>query len=245
MEREVFHNENGAWSFATWLEGIQPDNGAPLSHALLFFLYPENYERIVSIAHKRWIVEHYRSALPEIFTPNENYRREYGQLLTLDISLQDIRIYLSRHYQPEIDFYLPPLVQQWKDPASDNQLEDISEPEENNFNSESGAAAAVGTANQTRFENLNLSPNRLSDKAYNYRQLQQRLCDVELMAENLRPLYDKSNSLIGHNNPPIDDFTQALTQKEFEEVSEAITTLREQSETPTDQGQKAIESAKT
>jgi len=169
---------------------------------------------------------------------------EFGQLLVLDADLQKIRTRLSYEYGSDIDFYLPPLIEQWRENPNGNQPPDNPESTDNNFHAATEDTANIGTVNQANPANLNLSPDRLRHRTYNYRQMQQGIYDLELMMESFRPQYDESNSLIGHNNPPTDDITQILTLKEFEEISEALTTLRTQPEMPVDQGQKSLESAR-
>ncbi len=101
-----------AWEFQRWLDGFEFTTGRQLRHILLFYLFPDEFERVASVSHKREIVKHFRAeyGLPkgevdysdsgqldrEIFLIRERVREKYGE------------------QADEMDFYLDPLASVWR-----------------------------------------------------------------------------------------------------------------------------------
>jgi len=104
-ERDPFHSENEAWDFASWLEEIQPHEIASIRHALLFFLYPNKFERMVSSNHKIMLVEHFGQQLNM-----GTYQSTKSTLLETDKAIYEIRNQLTTLFPNKmIDFYLEPI----------------------------------------------------------------------------------------------------------------------------------------
>lgn len=62
-QRELLRVD-GPWDFAAWLDGIEDAERRAMRHAILYFLFPDDLERIVSAGHKRQIVENLKARLP-------------------------------------------------------------------------------------------------------------------------------------------------------------------------------------
>ncbi len=96
------------WHFAEWLDAIEGAEQRQIRHMLLFFLFPDHFERSVTHSHKAQIVKTFRDRAPAI--PAQV--RTNGEL---DRALYVIRSALEHeHGTQEIDFYFPPLEPLWR-----------------------------------------------------------------------------------------------------------------------------------
>ena len=96
---------DGPWNFAAWLDGIEGAERRAMRHAILYFLFPDDLERIVSGGHKRQIVENLKARLPQELVPQS--RNPSAGIL--DRALRELRTVLEREYGREIDYYSSPL----------------------------------------------------------------------------------------------------------------------------------------
>jgi MoxR-like ATPase len=102
---------NEPWEFASWLDSTEAAGNRAFRHALLFLLFPDEFEPIVSSSGKRKIVK--GLPLGEPFkTPN---------LVAVDRALLKIRRHLETRYdavlpKEEIHFYRPPVKELWDPP---------------------------------------------------------------------------------------------------------------------------------
>ena len=96
---------DGPWNFAAWLDGIEDAERRAMRHAILYFLFPDDLERIVSGTHKRQIVENLKARLPQELVPQS--RNPSAGIL--DRALRELRKVLEREYGREIDYYSSPL----------------------------------------------------------------------------------------------------------------------------------------
>ena len=103
-QRELLRVD-GPWDFAAWLDGIEDAERRAMRHAILYFLFPDDLERIVSAGHKRQIVENLKARLPQELVP-QSRNPSAG---TLDRALRELRKVLEREYGREIDYYSSPL----------------------------------------------------------------------------------------------------------------------------------------
>ena len=94
------------WDFATWLEDRQDIAGRMVRHALLYLLFPDYFEPIVTASHKRQIV---RALHPE---GDALYNADR---VTLDRAVYDVRKILEKE-QPSntVNFYRPPTNERWQ-----------------------------------------------------------------------------------------------------------------------------------
>ena len=107
--REELIDDDAPWNFAKWLYEVD-SNPRPIRHAVLYFLFPDRMERIVSRADKRKIVETFGN---RVISGYESEKKVSDA--EIDRVLYKIRVDLEREYgTKELDFYYPPLVRQWK-----------------------------------------------------------------------------------------------------------------------------------
>ena len=104
MERESLLNDG--WRFAQWLEQIPECNKRQLRHMLLFLLFPDQFERIFGGTDRVSIVRAFRGLT----------RKEAKELSALEIERLLAEIRKEAEYgTTELDFYLPPLRERWKE----------------------------------------------------------------------------------------------------------------------------------
>ena len=99
-----------AWRFAEWLDGRDGSDKRQLRHVFLFLLFPDSFESISTMGHKRKIVE--------------AYRRKWGTSsgidggdggAAVDRALLAVRERLEQeHPGQEIDFYQAPFRDVWQ-----------------------------------------------------------------------------------------------------------------------------------
>jgi len=98
------------WQFASWLEAREHSAGRQLRHVLLYLLYPDHFERILSISHKRSIVRKMSSEL------GLDSQINYKDLISVDKAVLMVREKLEdQNPDKEIDFYQPKYKEQWFD----------------------------------------------------------------------------------------------------------------------------------
>ena len=94
-----------AWDFASWLDATEFAAGRMFRHALLFLLFPDEFEPIVSNSGKRRIV----SKL------HQGDRLDTSNQVELDQALLAIRQRLEDEYpDEEVQFYLSPVKELWQ-----------------------------------------------------------------------------------------------------------------------------------
>ena len=94
-----------AWDFASWLDATEFATGRMFRHALLFLLFPDEFEPIVSNQGKRRIV----SKL------HHGDRLDTSNQVELDQALLAIRQRLEDEYPDEkVHFYLSPIKELWQ-----------------------------------------------------------------------------------------------------------------------------------
>ena len=100
---------NDSWAFATWLNGISGADARQLRHMILFLLFPDSFERIFSITHKKNIATTFAGP-PEV---------QLQAPLELDHTLFRIRNELVGEYGiDELDYYEEPLYSRWNVPKT-------------------------------------------------------------------------------------------------------------------------------
>ena len=55
-QRESYLSTQSAFEFAEWSDSFEQETQVPFRHALLFFLFPDSFERMVSFNHKKEVV---------------------------------------------------------------------------------------------------------------------------------------------------------------------------------------------
>ena len=110
------------WDFVAWVDGIDGAERRTMRHAILYFLFPDDLERIVSRSHKRQIVETLKARLPQKFVPQSRV----PSADKLDRALRELRRALEREYGKEIDYYFSPLKELWRKgsvPPTESQVD--------------------------------------------------------------------------------------------------------------------------
>jgi len=110
----LFEGKPGA--FCDWLTGVAGGATAEMRHALLFLIYPDQYERICSGSHKRKIYDAFAMRVSGTAGLPTS-----GKLLPcmLDSALLDIRrTFEKERGTVEFDFYLPDIKPLWAPPAN-------------------------------------------------------------------------------------------------------------------------------
>ncbi len=96
------------WHFAEWLDGQEESRARQFRHAVLFLLFPDYFERIVTTRHKRDVVKAFRGEQGEV--PDVAGM----SLVDLDRELLGIRGRLQvEHQDEEVDFYESPFKDVW------------------------------------------------------------------------------------------------------------------------------------
>ena len=96
------------WSLAEWLGSIPENNSRQLRHMLLFLLYPDDFDRIFGGTDRRKVVR--------AFTGKSKAEIKKLSALQLDQELAVIRRKQEEDYgTDQLDFYVPPLKEQWRD----------------------------------------------------------------------------------------------------------------------------------
>ena len=102
---------NAHWNFAEWLVNkVGMENQHQFAHAILWFMFPERFERIISAGDLKDIVSTFENRLPQSKKPFSK------DLLTSDFyeAIYHIRKSLEKEYgDTPLDFYFPPLLEQW------------------------------------------------------------------------------------------------------------------------------------
>jgi hypothetical protein len=99
-----------AWGFATWVDDIPSSDRRPVRNAILYFMFPDVFERNLSNDHRRQIV----GALKERLPPELRPKSKKSSLIQLDRAIAALRSQFEKELgTKEIDFYRPPLRQMW------------------------------------------------------------------------------------------------------------------------------------
>ncbi len=119
-ERESLLND--PWGFAEWVDGQEDGRKRQFRHALLFLLFPDEFESIVSLHHKKDIVKAFRDETGE--TPDVDGM----DLIDLDRALLAVRRRLEdEHPGEEIHFYEPSLREVWQGGSPTPMDEDLED----------------------------------------------------------------------------------------------------------------------
>ena len=128
-ERSELTTPEGAWDFAEHSDLFQQETHVPMRHALMFLLFPESFERMVSVSHKKEIV---RDLAAELSLQQANSFFDKGgftSLLAIDQAVLNIRKSLAiKHRNNDLDFYREPIDGTWgmiKDPHFPNRAQMI------------------------------------------------------------------------------------------------------------------------
>lgn len=109
-QRSDLLSNNTPWSFVGWLDSVPNSAKRPIRNALLYFVFPDQLERIVSNDHRKLILAAFKSKLPSDGAP----LAATPSLLEMDNAILNIRKKLEvENKTTELDFYRSPLQEQW------------------------------------------------------------------------------------------------------------------------------------
>lgn len=128
-KREVYRHPSSSWDFAAWCDAPETnsDTDHEMRNALLYFLYPDSFESIMSSGHKKEIVR----GLNQYMSPQAKERfvisGGFGSFLSVDQAIFEIRQNLEHEGSGKpFDFYLKFLND---DATHKHEMEVISEKE--------------------------------------------------------------------------------------------------------------------
>ena len=108
------------WVFDEWLKQVPGWESRQFRHMLLFLLFPDNFERIFGQLDRKTVVKHYS-------------KRDKSELRGMDPLQLDRELYAIRKRLEdelgthELDYYVPPLRDEWKNETFSNATEPITE----------------------------------------------------------------------------------------------------------------------
>lgn len=111
-----------AWTFASWVGDQTDSNRRQFRHALLYLLFPDEFEPIVSLGHKKLIVKS--------FNQEHNGVLDIDSLAPVDIDkeLLALTLRLCKEYpNQEINYYHPPFAQVWRQDKQSSHIDQVLE----------------------------------------------------------------------------------------------------------------------
>ena len=122
-ERDDLMQKDTPWGFVEWLDKIDGADRRPIRNAVLYFLFPDTLERNLSNEHRRTIVTALKHKLPDELRP----KGRNLSLLSLDKVIHELRKQFEAEMETkEIDFYKPPIYQQWSIGIREDARNEIS-----------------------------------------------------------------------------------------------------------------------
>jgi len=96
------------WEFARWVDAQPSGRGRQFRHMLLYLLFPDHFERVVTGSHKEQIL---RTFLPRY--GGDPARIDMKDRTAVDEALHDLRPALQLDQEQDVDYYQEPLRAQW------------------------------------------------------------------------------------------------------------------------------------
>lgn len=104
-QRRIAHDP---WAFDEWLTQVPDSEARQLRHMLLYLLFPDDFERVFGQSDRRAILRH--------FSHRDRKALNRMNAIEIDRELRDVRRRLeSERSTTDLDYYLPPLVDEWKE----------------------------------------------------------------------------------------------------------------------------------
>ncbi|MGB6088518.1 MAG: hypothetical protein WA721_16660 [Candidatus Binataceae bacterium] len=108
--KQELMTQDAPWGFVRWLDEIPKADRRPVRNAILYFLFPDALERNLSNDHRRQIIYAFRNKIPADVRP----KTARPSLFECDRAIWTIRQALEAELgTKDLDFYKPPLYQQW------------------------------------------------------------------------------------------------------------------------------------
>lgn len=161
---------NDPWSFAEWVDSHTEGRQRPFRHALLFLLFPDVFESIVSPNHKKAIVK--------AFSAESGERPDVESMDLIDLDkalLAVVRRLQDERPGEEILFYHPPLKDRWQDAEGPGRspsldFEQMGIPVGSVLvSTKSGEQVTVVPNNRVTFRNENVSLSTATERTLGYR----------------------------------------------------------------------------
>jgi 5-methylcytosine-specific restriction enzyme B len=106
---------NDSWAMGEWIDGLDASKGRQFRHVLLFLLFPNEYDPIVTGRHKREIVRSFRQVFGD--DPDDF---DYDDRIGVDREILRIHEKIPQQYgSGAVNFYAEPLREVWKKEASE------------------------------------------------------------------------------------------------------------------------------
>jgi MoxR-like ATPase len=100
----------GPWTFAEWVDALPASAGRQFRHMLLYLLFPEHFDRVVTPSHKKRIVQTF---LPRVGRDPRTV--DFSSHVEVDRALFEIQPYVEGIFgADEFDYYLEPLRSEWQ-----------------------------------------------------------------------------------------------------------------------------------
>lgn len=149
-KRLTYRGDSKIWDLAELVDQKSKKDTPPLRHVLLFFLYPDKFERICSIHRKEDILHHLFDHVSNEEIQKFLDRGGYDLLLAVDKAVFAVRHALTKQYKKtNIDFYVSPTLELWlKKPKSKSTPFSNNEALHNYIGS-TGDSAIAGGATKT------------------------------------------------------------------------------------------------
>jgi 5-methylcytosine-specific restriction protein B len=111
------------WKFGAWLDEQPNSDRRQLRHILLFLMFPDSYERMATGGDKEDAYDAFARLLKDAPSSYREIIKAEGWL-GLDKRLLQIREILEKQYgTAELDFYRPPLREQWQEAEEEEEQE--------------------------------------------------------------------------------------------------------------------------
>jgi len=148
-KRLTYRGDSKSWDLAELVDQKSKKDTPPLRHVLLFFLYPDKFERICSIHRKEEILHHLFNHVSDEEIQKFLDHGGYDSLLAVDKAVFAVRHALTHKYKnTNIDFYVSPILELWlKKPKSKSTPFSNNEALHNYIGS-AGDSAIAGVANK-------------------------------------------------------------------------------------------------
>lgn len=102
------------WGFAAWLDSVPGATVRQFRHMLLYLLFPDHFERVMTSGHKEEITRTLLNRFGMVAR-----RVNFKDRVAVDRTLHDLRPRLEAEFpNARVDFYEPPVQELWRKPAT-------------------------------------------------------------------------------------------------------------------------------
>ena len=110
------------WEFAAWLDSNEFSKGRQLRHILLFLLFPDQFERIVTTTQKKDVARKFNQKFG-------NATPKFGDMISIDREVLKVREHLTElHPEEEVDFYFDNFSKVWRTTEKKSTTPPTSDP---------------------------------------------------------------------------------------------------------------------